>query len=408
MAEAAKKSDILLELTDDHLESGLRGVPVGYTTTSAVEADKGLFYVGRAVEDIATEDPEKVIYLLLYKQMPTDVQLSGFRRELLSRASVPTGVFASLYALPHHGHPMKWFIHAINVLGMFSHNRNDYRKDAIDLIAKIPTLTAAIFRLREGWGDPIPPDPNLGYIENFVHMLGVPSHGPEETAKLIKLMRVFETTHLDHGGGNLSTFTGKAVASGKADMYESISAAMCGLAGPLHGRANQECLEFIQDCVMHIGADHINEAEVRALIMKKLNNKEVVYGFGHAVLRVEDPRARVLRKVGSEICPESPLFKVVKLLAEVVPPILKANPKISNPYANVDSASGSLLVACGLTKPEYYTTLFGMSRVVGIAAQIVYERCEARNGKGVPIMRPKYFYSPEGTAKGEAVIAGSG
>jgi citrate synthase len=412
MADATKPStaapEILLQMTLDHLESGLRGVPVGYCTTSAVEADTGLFYVGNAVEAIGHRDPEEVIYLLLYKVWPTAEQLSGFRRELMSRAVVVPGVFESLKTLPRHGHPMKWFIHAINVLGMYSTNKGDYRADCMDLIAKIPTITAAIFRLREGWGDPITPREDLGYMENFVHMLGVPGLQGAAQAKLAKLMRVFDVAHFDHGGGNLSTFTGKTVASGKADMYESILAAMAGLAGPLHGRANQECLEFINECVSTVGTDNLTPESVRVMIQKKLDAKQVVYGFGHAVLRVEDPRARLLRSVGEDICPDFPLFKMVKLLAQVVPPILKANPKISNPYPNVDSASGALLQACGLTEPEYYTVLFGMSRTVGIAAQIVYERCEARGGKGVPIMRPKYYYSPSGTAHGDAIIAGSG
>jgi citrate synthase len=223
----------------------------------------------------------------------------------------------------------------------------------------------------------------------------------------VKLMRVFEITHLDHGGGNLSTFIGKAVASGKADLYESLTGAMAGLAGPLHGRANQECLEFIQECVAKVSAN-FTAADVTAMLQKKLDNKEVVYGFGHAVLRVEDPRARVLRSIGEDICPNDTNFRMVKLLAEVGPGVLKKNPKISDPHPNVDSVSGSLLMACGLVKSEYYTVLFGLSRVIGISAQIVYERCEARGGKGTPIIRPKYFYSPEGTAKGEAVIAGSG
>jgi citrate synthase len=414
MSDATKPSaasgadEVLLELTKDHLESGLRGVPVGYCTTSAVEADQGLFYVGNPVEAIGRRDPEDVIYLLLYKQWPNPEQLSGFRRELMSRAAVETGVFESMKALPRHGHPMKWFNHAINVLGMYSSHKGDYRKDGIDLIAKIPTVTAAIFRLREGWGEPIAPRQDLGYMENFVHMLGVPGLDTAQQARLAQVMRVFDVTHFDHGGGNLSTFTGKTVASGKADMYESIGAAMAGLAGPLHGRANQECLEFIKECVNTVGSNNLNAETVRTMIQARLDAKQVIYGFGHAVLRVEDPRARVLRAVGEELCPDFPLFKMVKLLAQVVPPILKANPKISNPYPNVDSASGALLQATGLTEPEYYTVLFGMSRVVGIAAQIIYERCEARGGKGVPIMRPKYYYSPDGTAKGEAVIAGSG
>jgi len=171
--------------------------------------------------------------------------------------------------------------------------------------------------------------------------------------------------------------------------------------------ANQECLEFVQECVAKVGGN-VNRDTVEALVKQKLANKEVIYGFGHAVLRVEDPRARVLRATGEDICPNDTNFRMVKLLAEVGPGVLKQNPKISDPHPNVDSASGSLLMACGLTKPEYYTVLFGLARVIGISAQIVYERCEARGGKGTPIIRPKYYYSPEGTAKGDAVIAGSG
>jgi citrate synthase len=397
---------VLLEITKESLETGLRGVPVGYCTTSAVEADKGLFYVGEAVEDISDRDPEDVIYLLLNKKWPTREQKTAFSALLLEHSSVDAAVIASLEALPRTGHPMKWFLHAINALGMIYSSR-DYRSETIDLIAKIPVVTAAIFRLREGWGEPIAPSPSLGYMENFVHMLGIPGQSDLQKQRLTRLMRVFDVVHFDHGGGNLSTFVGKAVASGKADLYESMVAAMAGLAGPLHGRANQECLEFIQKCVGGVSTN-FTATDVANMLQKKLDQKEVVYGFGHAVLRVEDPRARVLRSVGDEICPTDANFRMVKLLAEVGPTILKTNPKISDPYPNVDSASGSLLMACGLTKPEYYTVLFGLSRVVGIAAQIVYERCEARGGKGTPIIRPKYYYSPNGTASGEAVIAGSG
>lgn len=400
------KPDVLMTLTKESLESGLRGVPVGYCTTSSVLADKGLFYVGEAVEAISDRDPEDVIHLLFHKRWPSPAEKASFAALLKERSAVDPAVFASLKALPKSGHPMKWFMHALNVLGMV-YGCRDYRREAFDLVAKIPVVTAAIFRIREGWGEPIAPRADLGYMENFVHMLGIPGQDAAARERLVKLMRVFDVVHFDHGGGNLSTFVGKAVASGKADMYESMLGAMAGLAGPLHGRANQECLEFIQECVGKVSAG-FNAEDVRKMLQAKLDNKEVIYGFGHAVLRVEDPRARVLRKVGEEICPNDINFRMVKLLAEVGPAVLKQNPKISDPHPNVDSASGSLLMAAGLTNPDYYTVLFGLSRVVGIAAQIVYERCEARSGKGTPIIRPKYYYSPEGTAKGEAVIAGSG
>ena len=397
---------VQMQVSKENLETGLRGFPVGYCTTSSVEAEKGLFYVGRPVEELASADPEQVIYLLLNKVMPTPEQALQFSAVLKAEQKVPEVVFTSMKALPATGHPMKWFLHAINALGMVDAT-GDYRKDCIGLIAKIPVVTAALFRIRSGWGAPIAPRDDLGYMENFVHMLGVPKLDAEGAKRLTRLMRVFDVVHFDHGGGNLSTFVGKAVASAKADMYESMVAAMAGLAGPLHGRANQECLEFVQECVKKVGTQ-LNAETVRQMIQQKLANKEVVYGFGHAVLRVEDPRARVLRALGEELCPNDTNFRMVKLLAEVVPPILHANPKISDPHPNVDSASGSLLMACGLTDPDYYTVLFGLSRVVGIAAQIVYERCEARLGKGTPIIRPKYYYSPTGTAKGEAEILSSG
>lgn len=399
-------TDVRMELTKEHLETGLRGVPVGFCTTSQVEADKGLFYVGQPVEAIADRDPEDVVYLLLYKRWPSAEERADFDQLIKDRQHIDPSVVFSLKVLPRRGHPMKWMVNALTVMGMVNPTK-DYRRQALDLIAQIPVAVAAIIRIREGWGDPIPPREDLGYMENFVHMLGIPGLSAANAQKLIRLMRVFHIVHLDHGGGNLSTFVGKAVASGKADMYESMAGAMSALAGPLHGKANQECLDFIQECVARVGPN-FDAAAVAQLIRQKLANKEVVYGFGHAVLRVEDPRARVLRTLGEELCPHDTNFRMVKLLAEVGPAILKENAKIADPHPNVDSASGSLLMACGLGNPDYYTVLFGLSRVVGIAAQIVYERCEARGGKGTPIIRPKYFYSDTGTAKGEAAILGSG
>jgi len=404
MIEAQKQ--VLMEITTDHLETGLRNVPVGYCTTSSVDPQKGLFYLGMPVEDLAEYDPEAVIFLLLYKHLPSDAEKATFAAELRKRQAIDPAVLKALHALPRSGHPMKWLLAGLSTLGMTGVT-NDWREDCLNVIARIPALVAAIFRIRSGWGDPIAARDDLGYMENFVHMLGVPGLSAEGTKALTHLMRVFEVVHLDHGGGNLSTFIGKAVASGHADMYESLVGAMAGLAGPLHGRANQECLEFIQDCVRRVNGK-IDSDSVGSMLKQKLANKEIIYGFGHAVLRVEDPRARALRKVGAELCPDDVNFCMVKLLAEVGPEVLKTNPKISNPYPNVDSTSGSLLMFCGLADPEYYTVLFGLSRCVGIAAQIVYERVEARGGRGTPIIRPKYLYSLTGTATGPVTASSAG
>ena len=385
----------LMELTEDHLETGLRGVPVGYCTTSSVDPEKGLHYIGRPIAELADKDPEEVIFLLLDKRLPDEDELRRFKKELLANASVPDSVFDSMRALPKSGHPMKWLSHGLNVLGMSA--TGDYSKDALQLIAKIPTLVAAIYRIREGWGDPIAPDAELGYMENFVHMLGVPDLSDDNKTRLTRLMRAFDILHFDHGGGNLSAFTGKAVASGLADLYESIIGAMCSLAGPRHGKANQECLKFIEECIDSVGGE-VSEETVGVMVRNRLANKQLIFGFGHAVLRVEDPRATVFCNLGDELCPEDVNFHMVQALRKVVPGILKENPKISCPYPNVDLGSGTLLHSCGLTDPDYYTVLFGMSRCVGIAIQILYERNEARGGKGLPIIRPKYLYNEKGSA----------
>jgi citrate synthase len=284
---------------------------------------------------------------------------------------------------------MKLFSTAILLCGMLE-GTGDYREDCLNLIAKIPVITATVINHHAGWGKLRASEPTLGYIENFTHMLNLPD-ASIDIDKLNKVFRLFNVLHYDHGGGNLSTFVGKAVASGLEDMYGSICAAMCALAGPRHGKANQESLEFLQSIIQEIGADATAE-KLEANLKKRLAEGQLIYGFGHAVLRVEDTRATVLYEAANRKYPNDPLVKMALLLREIGPKVLGENPKISNPYPNVDAISGTLLMAAGFRYSDYFTVLFGMSRVVGISIQVVYERCEARGGKGTPIVRPKYLF----------------
>jgi citrate synthase len=204
-------------------------------------------------------------------------------------------------------------------------------------------------------------------------------------------MRIFNVVHLDHCGGNLSTFVGKAVASGLEPMWGSLAAAMTALAGPRHGRANQDCLEFVKEVLDQVG-ESAGAKEIEELIRDRLKNNKLVFGFGHAVLRVEDPRATVFYNYGQKHFSNHPLIKIALHLRTEGTRVLKENPKISNPYPNIDAITGSILMAAGFPYPEYYTLLFGLARCTGIAIQIVYERLEARDGKGTPIIRPLYLY----------------
>jgi len=240
-----------------------------------------------------------------------------------------------------------------------------------------------MYRIREGREQDIPADDtSLSMVERFVSTLGLEDVDNE---KMQKVIATYLVLHMDHGGGNLSTFTGKAIASSKATVYSAMAGAMNALSGPLHGRANQSCLEF----VLKVGTS--DPEQVEHFVRGELEAKRPIFGFGHAVLRTEDPRATAQFALGEEICPDDENFKIIRTLREVAPRVLAENPKIRNPNANVDIASGALLYHVGLEDPTYYTTFFGWARVIGIGAQIVDERSVFRGGKGTPIYRPKYY-----------------
>ena len=374
--------EVLLEVTSDHLNTGLRGVPVGTCRTSFVTPTEGVHYCGYPIAELAAFAPEDIIYLLFNKELPTPEQSKRIRSELAARATIPGDVESVLKTLPRDGHPMDWLSVGIHTLGMLE-TTNDWRADAMNLIARMPRLMGLIFRIRDGRAEEIPADdPQASLVDRFVNALDLKGVDKE---KMTRVISTYLVLHMDHGGGNLSTFSGKAIASGHATLYSSMAGAMNALSGPLHGRANQSCLEF----VLRVGTS--DPAEVERFVRAELDAKRPVFGFGHAVLRTEDPRATVQFALGEEICPEDENFKIITALREVAPRVLGENPKISNPNANVDIASGALLHHIGLTDPTYYTTFFGWARVAGIGAQIVDERSVMRDGKGTPIYRPKYI-----------------
>ena len=372
----------LLDLTTAHLNTGLRGVPVGTCRTSFVTPEEGVHYCGYPIAELAMLAPEDVVYLLFHKELPNLEQSVEFREELQSRGTIPDGLEQVLATLPKEGHPMDWLSIGIHTLGMLG-GVDDWREDAMNLIARMPRLMGLIFRYREGRVTNIPADdlslPLVGRFTNTLDLKDI------DKAVMNRVLSTYLVLHMDHGGGNLSTFAGKAVASGHATIYSSMAGAMNALSGPLHGRANQSCFEFVK----RIGTSE--PAEVERFVRSELDAKRPIFGFGHAVLRAEDPRASAQFELGQEICPDDEYFRTICVLREVAPMVLGENPKIRNTNANVDIASGALLNFAGLQDAEYYTTFFGWARVAGIGAQIVDERTIMRGGKGIPIYRPKYI-----------------
>ncbi len=387
--EAQVMSEILFEVKKENLDTGLRGYPVGYCTTSTVDPIKGLFYADHPVHELYKSQPEEVIYLIFQGKVGSAQEVALFSQELQRRGPCKPELIDCIQRLPRQCSPIKLLSAALLLASGFEETM-DYRENALSLIATIPEIAAVVINYHAGWGPTPPSDPKLGYMENFTHMLNVPMQDKQE---LLYAFKLFNILHYDHGGGNLSAFVGKAVASGLEDLYGSLAAAMCALAGPRHGKANQDSLAFVEHLIDILG-ENPSEIALENVLRKKLQNNELIFGFGHAVLRSEDPRASLLYDITAERYPTHAFVRMAHLLRKIGARVLAENPKISDPHANVDAISGVMLAAAGFFYPEYFALLFGMARVVGVARQIIYERQEAREGKGTPIVRPNYLFIP--------------
>uniref|UniRef100_A0A3Q4GEH8 Citrate synthase n=1 Tax=Neolamprologus brichardi TaxID=32507 RepID=A0A3Q4GEH8_NEOBR len=190
-------------------------------------------------------------------------------------------------------------------------------------------------------------------------------------------------TYSDHEGGNVSAHTSHLVGSALSDPYLSFSAAMNGLAGPLHGLANQEVLVWLTALQKELGGE-VSDERMRDYIWNTLKSGRVVPGYGHAVLRKTDPRYTCQREFALKHLPSDPMFKMVAQLYKIVPNVLLEQGKAKNPWPNVDAHSGVLLQYYGMSEMNYYTVLFGVSRALGVLAQLVWSRA-----LGFPLERPK-------------------
>lgn len=388
------KDVVLGDITIGHLTGGMRGLTAMICNTSYVDPYKGLFICGYEVPDFMQLTPEEVFFLLCTGQFPDNADISELKKELADRANVPDYVWNLLRSLPGDTHPMTMF--SIGILAMEGQSvfKKKYKEgipksefwkytleDSLSLIAKLPALAAGIYRIRFLDGQLIPPDPALGLAENLAMMLGI---NPKDRS-FNDLIRLYLVLHCDHEGGNVSAFTARIVNSALSNIYYATSAGLNGLAGPLHGLANQVCLNFITAMHNKLGTDPSTE-QVRNYVLEVLDSGSVIPGYGHAVLRVTDPRFTAFLNFGETHCPDSIYLKTVKKLFEVVPAILKTykGGKVADPWPNVDAISGSMLYQYGMTHPDFYTVMFGISRTLGFCAQNIIAR-----GLNQPIIRPK-------------------
>ena len=369
---------------------GMRGVKGLICETSTVSADKGLIIRGHPLLDITHILPEEAFYLLLTGDLPNQTAKEDIQNQLRAHQNVPEYVWGVLSSLPDNSHPMTMLSIAIQSMQVDSKfvkkydegtPKKDYWKwtldDGIRLIGALPGIAAGIYRMRFNKGDRIEPANNLDWAGNYAHMLGF------EEDDFKKLMRLYLMLHCDHEGGNVSAFSSLTVSSALSSPFLSVAAGLNGLAGPLHGLANQECLKFVLEVHDHFkGAP--DKKELEKFCWARLQNSRVIPGYGHAVLRCPDPRFTAFLSFGKDHIVNDDIFSIVERLYEVVPSVLKEHGKAKNPWPNVDAASGSLLYFYGLKEFNYYTVLFSISRAMGIIAQMVINRA-----MGIPIMRPK-------------------
>ena len=383
---------VLSEATVAMAYGGMRGIKGMICDTSVVEPDQGLIIRGIPLGELTDKIPEEIFFLLVTGELPNAEELADLKKELTARAKTPAYVWDVLEAMPDDSHPMAMMSAAIISMQKESQFAKAYAagvkkteywestmEDSLNLLAVLPEIAAGIYRMRFKKGPRIAPDPNLDWGGNYARMLGV----PDPDGKLAKLLRLYLTLHSDHEGGNVSAHVCHTVGSALSDAYYAVSAGLNGLAGPLHGLANQECLSFVLKMMEKFGGTPTDE-QATEYCWDNLNAGKVIPGYGHAVLRVTDPRYTAQLQFGKDNIPEDPVFQTVEKLFRLVPGILKEHGKAKNPWPNVDAGSGSLVYHFGIKEFSYYTVLFSVSRTMGMTAQLIVNRA-----LGAPIERPK-------------------
>ncbi len=392
---------VIGEVQLSQIYQGMRGMTGLVTETSLLDAQEGIRFRGYTIPELREKLPkapdgseplpEGLFYLMLVGELPNEDDVHHLTSVWQRRSHVPNHVFDTIEALPLNAHPMTQYVVGVMALqteSQFSKkyaagmNKKDYWAavfdDAMDLIARLPRIAAYIYRRKYRSGDHIQPNGLLDWSGNFAHMMGY------EDERFKELMRLYMTIHADHEGGNVSAHTTHLVGSALSDPYLSYASGMNGLAGPLHGLANQEVIKWIFELREELKTDLPSNAQIEEYVKRTLSEGKVVPGYGHAVLRKTDPRFTAQMEFGKKHMPDDKLVQTVWNIYETVPPILQSLGKIKNPWPNVDAHSGALLVHFGMKEYDFYTVLFAVSRSLGVLASLCWDRA-----LGFPIERPK-------------------
>jgi citrate synthase len=337
---------------------GLRDVAACETRNSFVDPLGALYYVGYDIDRLLGRVCyEEVIHLLLYKRLPSQSELDSIHSTLFSEISLPKQVIQSIRNAPKSSHPMEILRTEISHIGEFDPNPEDQSeaanlRRALSLIAKVPTLVAAIYRVRSGQ-EIVRPKQEYSFPENFLYLFrGKPADEEEKEA-----MERYMILHADHGL-NASTFAARVTASTLSDIYSAVTSAIGALTGELHGGASERVMDMLLDVD--------NPAEVEAYIQGMLFDHKKIMGFGHRIYVAEDPRSRHLRKISRALCERIERMELYRKCRRIQS-VVHNEKKI---YPNVDFYAAIVLNALGIPK-EFFTPFFASSRVSGWTAHIL-------------------------------------
>lgn len=388
-------------VTLDQVYGGMRDIVSLVCETSLLDPLEGIRFRGYSIPECQKmlpkapggEEPlpEGLFWLLVTGEIPTYAQAKSISQEWTSRSAIPKHVEDMLDRFPKTLHPMAQFSAAVTAMQSESAFAEAYSRgvhksqyweyiyeDSMDLLAKLPGIAARIYRNVYHDSRLADIDKNADWAANFATQLGY------DTAEFKELMRLYLTIHSAHEGGNVSAHTTHLIGSALSDPYLAFAGGLNGLAGPLHGLANQEVLRWLTWVQSELGTTDATDDQLREFLWKTLKSGQVIPGYGHAVLRRTDPRYTCQREFALKHMPNDPLFRLTSQLYNIVPNVLTEHGKTKNPWPNVDAHSGVLLTHYNMKEMSFYTVLFGVSRAIGCMADLIWARA-----LGFPLERPK-------------------
>ncbi len=345
---------------------GLDGIVAGQSSICFIDGQKGeLVYRGINVDELATDASfEEVVYLLWYGALPKKDELYRFQKDLTANRSLPDPVIAFLKSAPKKSNAMDVLRTAVSLLGLYDEESSDNSIDANwrkakRLVAKFPAIVANFHTLRMN-GDYIKPDSALGHSANFLYMM----NGVEPGEMASKTFDCALVLHADHEF-NASTFSARVTAATLSDIYSAMTSAVGTLKGPLHGGANENVMEML------LAIKTLNNVD--AYLQKMLNEKKKVPGFGHRVYRVEDPRAKHLRKFSKMLGETIGNLRWYEM-SEKIEEFVKREKSL---VPNVDFYSASTYHYLGIPT-DLFTPIFAMSRIAGWTAHVMEQYSDNR------------------------------